>query len=221
MLKSYSEQFAAFCKQNIEIKRSAPEYKSLPICIIDCVYSLRTKYNKVTVPIVKKYAAQYLNGDIYSSDDTISDFISRLNTVGLNKFADEIVCNHQVLGGKAKIPKEQVCLTIATYLQYLNIETLSDFRNFKCPELLEIVLGGVKGLGDAGVNYMFMLAGDKSRCKPDVHIHRSIQDACGHNASNADCQKIFTEAVTILKNTYPFLTVRDLDYAVWSHYQLN
>ncbi len=215
---SFPEQFVLFCKENIKITDSNIQYQSLPICIIDCVYSLRTKYNSVTIPIVHRYAKKFLGADISNSDDTISNFIDHLNAVGLSHFADKIVCNHQVLGGKAKIPKENVCLKIATYLKCLNIETLDDFRNYAYPELLEIVLRGVKGLGDAGVNYLFMLAGDKNRCKPDVHIHRSIKDACGCDVSNIECQLIYTEAVSILKNDYPNLTVRDLDYAVWSHY---
>lgn len=216
----FPEQFALFCKKNIKITNTNTQYQSLPICIIDCVYSLRTKYNSVTVPIVHRYAAKYLESDIRNPDDTISTFINHLNTIGLRRFADEIVCNHQVLGGKAKIPKEQVCLTVATYLKCLNIETLEDFRNYSYPELLEIVLVGVKGLGDAGVNYLFMLAGDENRCKPDVHIHKSIKDACRCYVSNNECQQIYTEAVSILRADYPHLTVRDLDYAVWSHYRL-
>lgn len=100
----------------------------------------------------------------------------------------------------------------------LRIETIKDFRNFESQELLEIVIRSVKGIGDAGANYLFMLAGDPNRCKPDVHIHRSIKDAFGFDVSNDDCQIIFSQAVDLLKSKYPNLTVRLLDNIVWEKY---
>ena len=44
-----------------------------------------------------------------------------------------------------------------------------------------------------------MLAGDANRCKPDVHIHHCIKDACGCSIPNEECQTLFTDAVSILK----------------------
>lgn len=71
----------------------------------------------------------------------------------------------------------------------------------------------------AGVNYIFMLAGDPNRCKPDVHIHRCIKDALGYGISNEECQMLFRGTVEILNGTYPRLTVRDLDSIIWQKYQ--
>ena len=59
----------------------------------------------------------------------------------------------------------------------------------------------MKGISDAGVNYLFMPAGDPNRVKPDVHIHQSIVDACGRDVSNEECQALFTEAVELLNKT--------------------
>ena len=216
-----AKQFAEFCHSNLNLTESETySYQSLPICIIDCVYSLRAKYFKVTIPIVKRYAAIYMNSDPHASGDTISDFLCHVHEVGgPQAFADKIIKNHQVLGGKAKIPKEEVCVKIAQYLSYLHIDSLEDFQQFESQELLEIVLRAVKGLGDAGVNYLFMLAGDADRCKPDVHIHRCVQDACGVPISNEDCQSLFTDTVAILQKEYPSLTVRKLDGIIWRKYQ--
>ena len=74
--------FSRYCKENfnkeIEEFSSNGRYESLPICILDCVYSLRAKYFAITVPVIKRYADNYLGGDIYSSHDTLSAFISRI-----------------------------------------------------------------------------------------------------------------------------------------------
>lgn len=100
--------------------------------------------------------------------------------------------------------------------------TFDDFRNFEKEALLEIVLRSVRGMGDAGVNYMFMMAGDPNRCKPDVHIHRCIKNALGTDVPNNECQILFRETVKKLKDSgYPDLTVRNLDSVIWNKYQKN
>jgi len=137
---------------------------------------------------------------------------------GSAAFADKILKNHQKIGGKGAIPKSEVCYQLARYLKYLHIETIEDFRNFECQELLEIVIRSVKGMGDAGTNYLFMLAGDPGRCKPDVHIHHCVKDACGRDVTNEECQELFTDAVSMLKDRHPGLTVRGLDSIIWNKY---
>ena len=214
--------FSRYCKENfnkeIEEFSSNGRYESLPICILDCVYSLRAKYFAITVPVIKRYADKYMAGDIYSSSDTLAEFISRIKEYeDCSIFAHDILRNNQVLSGRNKT---EVCLEIATKLyELLDINTLDDFHQFKKDELLDLVLRSVKGMGDAGVNYLYMLAGDPNRCKPDVHIHRCINDALGHSVSNEECQTLFTETIEILKATYPSLTVRDLDSIIWQKYQ--
>ncbi|HOA78835.1 MAG: recombinase family protein [Bacillota bacterium] len=78
----------------------------------------------------------------------------------------------------------------------------------------------VKGIGPAGLNYLFMLAGDPDRCKPDVHIHRFIYDDIGVNVSDEQCQILLTDVVKLLKYEYPNLTVRSLDSIIWNKYQI-
>ena len=216
-----TEQFVDYCRKNLILTESESyNYHSLPVCIVDCIYSLRAKYYLVTIPIVERYATAYMYGDRNGTGDTISDFIKHIDELGGPEvFADKVVKNHQKLGGKANIPKEQVCYKLAQYLSYLHIETIEDFQSFESQELLEIVIRAVKGLGDAGTNYLFMLAGDANRCKPDVHIHHCIKDACGCNIPNEECQTLFTDAVAILKQEYPYLTVRKLDGIIWRKYQ--
>ena len=211
--------FASYCKREFNLHDILEyKYKSLSVCILDCVYSLRAKYYSVTIPVVDRYAAQYMNGNRNNPGDTVSMLIQHIEEIGGTKrFADEVLKNHQKLGGS--IPKEDVCFQLAKYLCYLHIDTMEDFQNFESPELLEIVIRAVRGIGDAGANYLFMLAGDPNRCKPDVHIHQCIKDWCGHDVSNEECQEILSEAVCLLKPEFPNLTVRNLDGVIWSKYQ--
>ena len=214
-------QFAKYCESTFDLStQSDYGYQSLSVCLLDCVYSLRARYYDVTVPLVQRYANMFMNGDLHGSGDTVSMLLQRMDDIGHLAFAEKVLINHQKLGGKKHIPKEEVCYQLARYLRDLHIETIEDFQHFESQEILEIVIRAVNGLGDAGVNYLFMLAGDPNRCKPDVHIHHCIRDACGHDISNEDCQTLFTDAVTILRVQHPNLTVRGLDGIIWRAYQI-
>ena len=214
-------QFAKYCESTFDLStQSDYGYQSLSVCLLDCVYSLRDRYYDVTVPLVQRYANMFMNGDPHGSGDTVSMLLQRMDDIGHLAFAEKVLINHQKLGGKKHIPKEEVCYQLARYLRDLHIETIEDFQHFESQEILEIVIRAVNGLGDAGVNYLFMLAGDPNRCKPDVHIHHCIRDACGHDISNEDCQTLFTDAVTILRSRHPNLTVRGLDGIIWRAYQI-
>ena len=220
-MHEFASQFAKYCEANFDLTtQSEYGYQSLSVCILDCVYSLRAKYYAVTIPIVERYANAYMGGDSRASGDTVSLLIKRMDEKGHKEFADQVLRNQQKLGGKKQIPKEEVCYRLARYLRDLHIETIEDFQNFESQEILEIVIRAVNGLGDAGVNYLFMLAGDPDRCKPDVHIHHCVRDACGHDISNEECQLLFTDAVKLLRNQYPNLTVRGLDGIIWRAYQI-
>lgn len=217
--------FSQYCSENFgtELKsvRKSERYQSLPICVLDCVYSLRTKYFAVTVPVLQRYADTYMGGNLYAGQDTLSDFITHIKEFSdCSEFAKTVLKNNQVLSGRNKA---EVCYEIATKLhELLNMDTFDDFRNFEKEALLEIVLRSVRGMGDAGVNYMFMMAGDPNRCKPDVHIHRCIKNALGTDVPNNECQILFRETVKKLKDSgYPDLTVRNLDSVIWNKYQKN
>lgn len=123
------------------------------------------------------------------------------------------------MGEKNNIPKEIACYQLAKYLSYLYIDTLEDFQNYESPELLEIVIRTVRGMGDAEVNYLFMLAVDSNRCKPDVNIHQCIKESCGCDISNEECQILFTETIQCLNEKYYKLTVRRHDGIIWRKYQ--
>lgn len=216
-----TDPFVQYCKRqlNLDEENGFYKYKSLPVCIIDCVYSLRANYNRVTLPIVERYASHYMAGDKYLAGDTVSMLLKHIEEMGgARAFADKVIQNHQTLG-RERIPKENVCCQLAEYLHYLRIDTLEDFQKFPSPGLLESVVRSVKGMGDAGTSYLFMLAGDRERCKADVHILRFVQEACGCGVSPEECQQIFTEAVGCLKGQHPGLTVRGLDGIIWNRQQ--
>lgn len=213
-------KFVNFCRSDLNLNDSLSQepYNSLAICIIDCIYSLMARYCAVTVPIVERYAEKFMNNDKFKSNENCKDLIAHIDSAGgYEKFAEDILNNRQQIGGRLK---SEVCYEIAQKLLQLKINTIDDFKNYKDTESLETALYSIQGVGEAGVNYLFMLAGDQNRCKPDVHIHQFIKEACGiENASNTECQELFSDAIKILNSDYPNLTVSHLDYIIWNKYQ--
>lgn len=214
------EQFIDFCINKLDLNsvHYAQPYQSLSVCILDCVYSLQARYFSSTVPVVERYAAKYMNGDRFAAGDTLEDLMNNITAAGgYAAFASNVLQNKQKL---ARQLKSQVCFELARKLNLLHINTKEDFQNFDSVEILEIVINSVKGIGTAGLNYLFMLAGDPNRCKPDVHIHHCIKDACGRDVSDYECQILLTDAVSALRKTYPYLTVALLDSIIWQKYQI-
>ena len=214
-------QLTQFCLDNLDFSsiESQARYRSITACVIDCVYSLRAQYYSTTIPVVEHYADKYMAGNRFSSGDTLKDLLQRIDKGGgPEAFASTVLHNLQTISGRRKT---EVCYEIADKLyRWLSINTFEDFQDYDKPELLEIVLQSVKGFGDAGINYLFMLAGDADRCKPDVHIHHCIRDAIGEDVSNEQCQELLRGVTAKLQTDYPAITVRELDYLIWNKYQI-
>ena len=214
--------FANYCKQNLNLKGTDSQdyrYKSLPACILDCIYSLRAKYYYVTVPVVDRYAKEYMNGDRFAEGDTLDDFIARIKKDGYKKFAAELLKNNQVLSYRLK---SEVCLDLAEALLAAGIHTIEDFQKLKSDDSSKLskTIRRVKGVGDAAESYIFMLTGDQNRCKPDVHLLQCMKDAYGCKVNVKDCQPIMEKTIDILRVEYPSLTVRTLDALIWEKYRV-
>ena len=106
--------FSQYCSENFgtELKsvRKSERYQSLPICVLDCVYSLRTKYFAVTVPVLQRYADTYMGGNLYAGQDTLSDFITHIKEFSdCSEFAKTVLKNNQVLSGALRFSISARC----------------------------------------------------------------------------------------------------------------
>ncbi len=216
--------FASFCisKFNLSSYEKPVEYSSLPFAIIDCVYSSQAKYDQHVKPVLENCAAHvfghYGTAAVYL-DHTLTGFMKDIDdNGGVVDFVDNIIKNHQKLSGRLKL---EVCYDLASKLNELGINTMSDFKTYQGKDFatLEKTILSVRGMGTALTPYLFMLAGDSNFCKPDTHLHKCVKDALGINLSDSDCQQLFTNATNIIKSTYPDITVKDLDFIVWDVYR--
>lgn len=127
-----------FCVNSLDFSsiESQSHYQSISACIIDCVYSLRAQYYSTTIPVVERYAKKYMGGNRFSSGDTLSDLLHRIDECGgAEAFAANVLGNLQTLSGRRK---SEVCYELADKLyRLLSINTFEDFQNFLAPQSQE------------------------------------------------------------------------------------
>ena len=65
------------------------------------------------------------------------------------------------------------------------------------------------------LKYLYMLAGDENMVKPDRMIRRFVKNAGFSKIEDKDIVELFRGTVSELKGSYPDLTPRALDSAIW------
>lgn len=100
------DMFSKYCETNFsneisKYKQSTSPYKSLSVCILDCVYSLQASYS-CAKNVVQNYADYYLNGVKDSPNDTLDDFIDRIGS-NATDFATTILKTIKNLRNNARL----------------------------------------------------------------------------------------------------------------------
>ena len=229
-------EFAAFCETELDLhdklvvkKLTDPNktfYKSLPVCIIDAVFSIGVKYQHVekaekaffdyfdlsisrTYPIVNEY--------------TINDFINDMDT--FNSFEEAAKFgfnNRQRTSSRNGILKAEACYLVAKVFQNHNINTLEDFNNYSNKSELDADILKVKGQSSGiMLKYFYMLAGKENEVKPDRHMVNFMKKVFPHltisTKDHPEIKMIMEETVKELKVRYPQLTERFLDVLIWDY----
>lgn len=217
-----SKKLTDYCKATLDLcnQELGEEYfySSLPLAVIDAVYSIRLSYEQVN-KVVDNYCNAYGLNKKETEDGkvhTISELIENVKQFGTDEFADKVLQASYRTAGKESILKADAVCQWAKILQEQGIETFDDFRKAD-GEKLETKLKSVQGQGEAAVKYLFMLCGDENTCKPDTHLLRFLTDAMGHTVTQCDAQSLLEETVKDLKVDYPNMNVRLLDYIIWDY----
>ena len=223
----YTAPICNACKMVLDLPSAslsqAYYYASLPYCVIDAVFSIGVKYTG-TQNVVKNYCTYYGLQEFNQMRDrdvdvhTISQLIHNIISVGVENSADVIFKNHQRTSSRNGILKAEAVFRFATILQKYGIETLSDMAENGIPseaerEILEIP-GQKSGLA---LRYFCMLAGDDTKAKPDRHVLRFLKEYTGHTFSVMEAQNELIDAAEELREEYPHITVRLLDYSIWNY----
>lgn len=162
-------------------------YQSLPLCVIDAVFSLGVRYEGTRQTVIR-YCKYYDLKRIRSNEEhtsiteqeSIEQFIAKIEAVGINFFTEKVFDNRQRTStNKEKgILKTEAVLMFAKTLSNYKVNYLQDipviYDNAKFEESIVTIPGQRSGIS---LKYFLMLSGAEEIIKPDRHIRAFIKDA--------------------------------------------
>lgn len=198
-------------------------YDSLPLCVIDAVFSMGVRYTSVQ-NVVSSYCRCFGLRE-YNQDrgggaggHTISDLIKNIEDIGADPSADALFHNRQRTSTRSGILKSEAVLRFAKVLSRYGVDSFSDLDSAELPPEAEEEIKKIPGQGSGlCLQYFYMLAGNDNLAKPDRHVLRFIERYTGKKPTVPEAQKLLEKTVDILKPQYPDLTVRLLDYTIWNY----
>lgn len=201
-------------------------YKSLPLCIVDAVYSIGVRYEGVK-NVVDRYCARFnlqrtrTTKSLFSpvhEQESISAFCENTERIGPVNMAEEVYRNRQRTSARNGILKADAVYRFAIVLRKYNIEYLQDMsgavENIALEKDIRSIPGQASGIS---LKYFFMLAGSDDIIKPDRMILAFLGEALGRPVSMSEAQDLLSAAAKQLRVNYPNLTPRLLDHEIWKY----
>ena len=229
-MENINIEFVNACKESLNdmpIDQNLSFPHSLPICILDAVYSIGIRYESARTNWCKYTEHYNIKSDVMSNHEndepdktehTISDFLNNFHKINdFDKFLEETGMTRHRTSPRNGILKIEACVKVAEIMNQHGINTVTDFRLYKNKEALDRDILSVRGQGSGiMLKYLYMLAGYSDRCKPDRMMLRFVRRYYP-DAKESDIQELLESAVDKFKENYPDMTVRWLDNAIWTY----
>lgn len=202
-------------------------YESVPLCIIDAVFSINARYASVQ-NVIRRYRSWLPSPEPprssswpppKSTQQTISDFLTRCRPLGAETLADHVFQNRARTSPRSGILKADATLRSAEVLHHYRVEHLQDVLSASEDPDVERAIRRIPGhASGVGWSYFLMLCGATSQVKPDRMVMRFLEITLGRTVDPSEALGLITSACAQLKGHYPHLTPRFLDNRIW-YYQ--
>ncbi|QDP41953.1 hypothetical protein [Radiobacillus deserti] len=226
-LQQESQKIAEFCETVLNLKQvKLPDeyyYSSLPLCVIDSVFSIGVRYEGVRNTVTRFCRFFSLNkersgteipeeGEQYS----IEQYLHSFEKMGLDTFVAEIFKNKQRTSPTNGILKAEAVYRFCKVLHRYGVNYLQDVTKVYGNEEFEREIKAIPGQ-KSGISlvYFYMLAGDDQWIKPDRMIVRFLEKALQRKVRLEEGQSLLNETTNILVHKYSNITPRLLDYQIW------
>ncbi len=200
------------------------EYHSLPLCVIDAVFSIGVHYRNAQKAVESWCASQKPVWPIYAQGNvarpTIGDMIEASCGLHGEALTDRFFGgNRQRTSSSSGILKADAVLLFAATLRDPGVDDFTEIRNETCVLRAEQAIMCIPGQRSGiSFRYFMMLAGDESFVKPDRMICRFVADAVGcDDVLPSHAATAVVEACAKLTPEFPNLTPRLLDHLIWGH----
>lgn len=221
------------CKQYLDLRNAKLSeeyyYNSLPLCIIDAVFSIGIRYSTTRQVVInfcnsQKIARLRPHGSSYSLESkqiSIKEFIYLYKIYNIEEITNSFFKNRCRTSSRNGILKAEAVFRFAEVLYKYEINYFQDLPEFIGNLELENSIKQIPGQKSGiSTTYFYMLAGDENYVKPDRMIIRFIESCIGKNINLYDATKLIEKTHQILKEDFPNLTLRELDHEIWK-YQKN
>ncbi len=232
MKTRFSEQdvikFSEFCKQELALSiatiRDEYFYASIPLCVIDAVFSISANYNS-TIRVVERVCHYFGIPQLdrerninLQSQFTVSKLLQAYDQMGIERMTSEVYQNRQRTSTTNGILKSESVFRFCMVLHNFGVNNFGDFFKILDNEVFADSIRQIPGqTSGISLRYFFMLAGDDSYIKPDRMIDRFIETAIDKNLNINDSQDLILKSMYLLKKEFPQITPRLLDNLIWSY----
>lgn len=201
-------------------------YRSLVFCVIDAVYSINSKYTSTSNTVKRFCSANGLHiYRPYGSSSTeieneysMIDFLNYIEGKTPDYLANNVFKNRQRTSANNGILKAEAVCEFAKILVEYGVTTFATTTGLNKNPEIEDRIKGIKGQKSGlSFTYFCMLAGNDDYVKADRHILNYIFEATGNHATKEQAEKLLYDCVLELKEKYPDITCRSLDYLIWSY----
>jgi hypothetical protein len=190
-------------------------YTSLPLCIIDAVFSIGVTYIS-TANTVNRFRAYANKRFPQTSELSVSEFAQLYEENTIEFMTNEVYNNRQRTSSVNGILKSEAALRVARALLDHNADTLSDFISLVDIDSFENAFRQIPGQrSGVSLRYLYMLTGSVDQIKPDRMILRFINAAIGRTPKLEESHHLLLEVCSLLKPDYPALDPRSLDHVIW------
>ena len=217
-----------YCRANVDLANLPADYgyPSLPLCIIDAVYSINAHYNGV-LNVIARYCAHCAISENWPDhqrpaprerQQPVSNLVERMHQQGVEEFTINVFRNQQRTSTRSGILKGEAIYQFAQALQRRRIEYAQDLPEVIEGSSLEEAILRIPGQS-SGISFRYfqMLAGSDDLIKPDRMILNFLLGILKRPLSLNEAQEIMTEVCAELKPGFSLLTPRLLDNRIWMY----
>lgn len=205
------------------LNETAYNYASLPLCVIDAVFSIGVRYGAVEATIKRfcertswriRRAPTQTTGQ-----HTISDFIALRAQRSADELASDLFGNRQKTSARNGIRKAEACFLFAEALKTAGIEDFCDMFDERQLIAEALILGLPGQSSGIAFDYFLILAGDTDMVKPDRQVQRYVAQAVFNDpdrrVSPRQAALLVKAAARRLRQTDKRWNARSLDHAIW------
>lgn len=237
MSDSDSAKVAAYCEEHLDLgpleSDSTGFYQSLPLCVVDSVFSIGVRYESVKNAIrsccdylqIKPFREEKDQYPPQSDQLSIQSFLKTLAKFSDEQAADIVFKNRHRTSSRGGILKSEAVQRFASILLNNGVNYFEDIEDVLREES-ETRLKSIKSeiceipgqSSGISTTYFLMLAATDKLVKPDRMILRFLARALSrpeNSFSSSEAQTIISEAVEKLSPKFPNLTARLLDNRIW------